>query len=98
MHHFVPYIKTLREGAKESIWDVEWASPDRRWHRICFPTKQEENKLTEISDDDLEETHTKTLAGDIEFKLSGAGSCRAAGPAPLASNWEGDSGQPLAGV
>lgn len=75
MHHLGPHIKTLREGPKGSIWDVKWASPDHRWHRMRFPAKQEENKLTGISGDDLEETHTKTLADDIEFKLSGAGSC-----------------------
>ena len=98
MHHLGPHIKTLREGAKGSIWDVKRASPDHRWHGTRFPATEEEYKLTGISGDDLEETHTKTLADNIEFKLSRARSCRAAGPAPLVSNWEGDSGQPLAGV
>lgn len=65
---------------------------------MCFPAKQEENKLADISGDDLEKTHAKTLADDIEFKLPGAGSCQAAGPALLAFNWEGDTGQPLAGM
>lgn len=68
---------------------MTWACPD---HHRLFPAKQGQNKLPGIVSDDPEETPTKTWAGGIEFRLSEAGSCRAAVPALRAAGGQQEQG------